>query len=55
MGFLVVLIPVACCVAIPAVLAFAAYVSSSKRKKVQDSPEGLEGAQSSLLGKEGRE
>ena len=55
MGFLVVLIPVACCVAIPAVLAVAAYVGSSKRKKLKDSPERREGAQQSIQGKEQRE
>ena len=52
MGFLIVLIPVACCVAIPAVLAVAAYVSPGKRKKTQDSPERREGVQQGILGEE---
>ncbi len=52
MGFLVVLIPVACCVAIPAVIAVVAYISSGKRKKVQDDPERLEGVQQGILGEE---
>ena len=52
MGFLVVLIPVACCVAIPAVLAVAAYVGSSKRKKLRDNPERREEAQQGILGEE---
>ena len=54
MGFLVVLIPIACCLAVPAVLAAAAFVSPRKRNKVQDHAEPLEGARQSLLGKEGR-
>ena len=54
MGFWIALIPVACCVAIPAALAVAAYVGSSKRKKLQDNPERREGAKQSLQGKEQR-
>ena len=52
MGIWIVLIPVACCVAIPAVLALAAYLSSGKRKKTQDSPEQLEGVQQGILREE---
>ncbi len=52
MGFLAVLVPVACCVAIPAVLALAAYLRLGKRKKTQDSPERLEGVQQGILGEE---
>ena len=55
MGILAVLIPVACCVAIPAVIALAVYLNSGKRKRGQDSPERREEAQSALLGGEGRE
>ncbi len=52
MGFLAVLIPVACCVAIPAVLALAVYLSSGKRKKNQGSPERLEEVQQGILEEE---
>ena len=38
MGFLVILIPVACCLAVPAVLAVAAFARSRKPSKVQDNP-----------------
>ena len=54
MGFLVVLIPIACCLAVPAVLAVAVFVGSRKRNKAQDNPEPQEGAQYSLLGKKER-
>ena len=52
MGILAVLIPVACCVAIPAVIALAVYLISGKRKKTQDSPERLEGVQQGILREE---
>ena len=55
MGFLVVLIPIACCVAIPAVLAVVAFVGSRKWVKVQDHPEPQEGDRQSLVGKGGRQ
>ncbi len=55
MGILAVLIPVACCVAIPAVLALAAYLTSGRRKKTHESPERLEGVQQGILGEEQRE
>ena len=55
MGFLVVLIPIACCVAIPAGLVVWAFVGSRKRNKLQDNPEPQEGAQYSLLGKKQRQ
>ena len=52
MGFLVVLIPIACCAAIPAVIVVAAFVSSSKRKKLRDNSERLEEVQQGILGEE---
>ena len=51
MGFLVVLIPIACCVAIPAGLVVWAFVGSRKRNKLQVNPDLQEGAQYSLVGK----
>ena len=54
MGFLFVLIPIACCLAVPAVLAVAAFVRSRQSNKVKDHPELPEGARHSLPGKEVR-
>ena len=54
MGFLIVLIPVGCCLAVPAVLAVAAFVRSRKRNELQDNPKLGEGARYSLLGKPGK-
>ena len=54
MGFLVILIPVACCLAVPAGLAVAAFVRSRKLNKVQDNPKLAEGARHSSLGNQGR-
>ena len=54
MGFLIVLIPVGCCLAVPAVLAVAAFVRSRKRNELQDNPKLREEARYSLLGKQGR-
>ncbi len=42
MGFLVALIPLACCAAVPAVLFVWALLGSKKRNKVQDIVEQLE-------------
>ena len=49
MGFLVILIPVACCLAVPAILAVAAFARSRNPNKIQDNPKLQEGARSSLL------
>ncbi len=54
MGFLIVQIPIACCVAVPAVIAVAAFVGSRKRDRVQNSLGAREGARQSLAGEEGR-
>ena len=54
MGFLIVLIPVGCCLAVPAVLAVAAFVRSRKRNTVQENLKLREGARYSLLEKQGR-
>ena len=54
MGFLVILIPIGCCLAVPAVLAVAAFVRSRKRNNVHDNPELQEDSRYSLLGKQGR-
>jgi hypothetical protein len=55
MGFLIALIPVGCCVAVPAVIAVAAFMSSSKRKKLQDNPERPVESTESTLSEQGRE
>jgi hypothetical protein len=54
MGFWIALIPVACCAAVPVVIAVASFMSSSKRKKLQDNPVRRDGAQQSLPGEPGR-
>ena len=54
MGFLIVLIPVGCCLAVPAVLAVAAFVRSRKHNELQVNPKLREGPRHSLLGNPGK-
>ena len=55
MGLLFVLIPVVCCLAVPAVLAGAAFARPRKLNELQNNPKLRDGARHSLPGKQGRE